>query len=353
MNALARQASPDLCCPTILAAWPLVPILALATAGLSVESLSPDALCPPEQDTQRAVAARLGQVELDGTWRATYVLVHRTRGDFVSLRLFDPGGALKLERELPVQSGSCAALAEVIALVLESFFLRSEETAAPTASTAPATDSPKGPTTVPPQEPRAQELPPTRQVALTAQPLEAAPNADQQTAARADSGERLFLAGVELWGSTAWLAPSLRFERAWKDRYRLGARAGFDLIEHQEEAFEGTALSRRVPLAITGSAAWSLSPLVRARASVEALGVLEMARTRHLAEYGSGARVVPGVGARFGVEFFPQSSSQPFIELTAPWLMRFFAPAFEVAGREVLQPPSLVLGLSLGVQTPF
>jgi hypothetical protein len=161
------------------------------------------------------------------------------------------------------------------------------------------------------------------------------------------------LAGVELWGSTAWLAPSLDFERDWKDGYRLGARVGFDLIEHQEEAFEGTALSRQVPLAITGGAAWRLSPFVRARASVEALGVLEMARTRHLAQYGSGVRVVPGVGGRLGAEFFPQSSSQPFIELTAAWLMRFFAPAFEVAGHEVLQPPSLVLGLSLGVQTPF
>jgi hypothetical protein len=336
-----------------LAAWSLVPILALATAGLSVESLSPDALCPPEQDTQRAVAARLGQFELDGTWHATYVLVHRTRGDFVSLKLFEPGGALKLERELPVQSGSCAALAEVIALVLESFFLRSEETAATAASVAPGNDAPTRSTTESPQEPTTQELTPTQQVALPAQPFEAAPDTDQQAASRADSGERLFLAGVELWGSTAWLAPSLRFERDWKDSYRLGASAGFDLIEHQEEAFEGTALSRRVPLAVTGSAAWSLSPLVRARGSVEALGVLEMARTRHLAEYGSGVRVIPGAGARLGAEFFPQSSSQPFIELTAAWLMRFFAPAFEVAGREVLQPPSVVLGLSLGVQTPF
>ena len=73
------------------------------------------------------MAARLGSVDLDGTWHATYQVVHRAQGDFVSLRLSDPSGATKLERDLPVQSGSCATLSRVIALVLERFFMRLEQ----------------------------------------------------------------------------------------------------------------------------------------------------------------------------------------------------------------------------------
>src|SRR4051812_14799589 len=102
----------------VLAVWAALPLFVLGAAGLSVDSLSPDALCPPLEETRQAVAARLGSVELEGTWHATYVLAHRTQGDFVSLSLRDPDDVLRLERELPVQGGSCATLSRVIALVL-------------------------------------------------------------------------------------------------------------------------------------------------------------------------------------------------------------------------------------------
>jgi hypothetical protein len=329
--------------------------LALASSGLNIESLSPDALCPPEQETRRAVAARLGEVELEGTWHATYVLVHRTRGDFVSLKLFDPQSALKLERELPVQSGSCAALAGVIALVLESFFLRAEGLAEPAPVAGTPADSPA------PQPSAAEPASAAESVVssgssssepLPAQPPQPARTSTEQRAG-ADRERTQFLADAEVWLTTAWLAPSLRFDRDWHQGYRLGGSVGFDLIEHETLAFEGTALSRRIPLSLAGQVARSVSSLVRLRGSVEILGMLELARTRQLAHRGSGVRLVPGLGGRFGAELFPTSAAQPFLELSAAWLFGFFAPAFEVGGHEVLKPPGLVLGLSLGVQTPF
>jgi hypothetical protein len=325
----------------------LVPILALATSGLSIESLSPDAFCPPQKETQRAVAARLGLVELEGTWRATYVLVHRTRGDFVTLKLFDPAGALKLERQLPVQSGSCAAVADVMALMLERFFLRPEELT----EQGPSTEAP--PTQVTPDQPAAE---PDRQPAAeTRSPVvqQPTPPAAAPTASVSARPVRRFWAGAELWASTAWLAPSLRLARDFGDSYRLGFGAGFDLREHEASVFDGSADLRRVPFSLSGSKLWRLSSALRARGGLELLGVLELARTRALAKSGKGARLVPGLGARLGADFFPTSPAQPFIELTASWLLGFFAPAFQVSQRDVLEPPALILGLSAGIQTPY
>ena len=45
----------------------------------------------------------------------------------MSLSLRDPNDVLRLQRDLPVQGGSCATLSRVIALVLERFFLRPEQ----------------------------------------------------------------------------------------------------------------------------------------------------------------------------------------------------------------------------------
>jgi hypothetical protein len=59
------------------------------------------------------------------------------------------------------------------------------------------------------------------------------------------------------------------------------------------------------------------------------------------------------VGARLGSHFFTQNPVQPFAELTAAWLMRAAAPAFQVGAAEVLRPSALVLGLALGIATPF
>jgi hypothetical protein len=333
-----------------LAVWSALPLVVLGAAGLTVDSLSPDALCPPLEETRVAVAARLGSVELEGTWRATYLLVHRTQGDFVSLSLRDPDGALRLERELPVQGGSCATLSRVIALVLERFFLRPEQ-ATPSEPTALLLEPPSQPATEPTVSTNAPE-------AARSEPPPAAvttPTSEQPdvTAAPAAAKPRHYRLSAALWASTSWMAPSLGLARNLGGPYQLALNAGFDLSRHEARAFDGSVSLRRAPLALDCGREFELGSAASAGAALEVLGIIEEAETTALAASGSGLRVVPGLGARVGARFFTSSAAQPFADLTAAWLLRAATPAFQVGAQEVLAPSALVFGLALGIATPF
>jgi hypothetical protein len=326
-----------------VALWPVISIFALG-AGLSVESSSPDALCPPPEETRRAVAARLGGVELDGTWRASYGLVHRTEGDFVSLQLFDPGGVLRLERQLPVTTGSCAALSGVIALVLERFFLKPEasgaqEEEAPTTTPSTPGERASAPATATPAPVRAPQ--PSRAVDAAPQP--------------ATSPRPRFRVGAELWAATGWLAPTLHVDRRVFGPYRVALSAGFDLQSHQTAAFDdqGTIKLQRAPFALTVMRDFSLMPALSFSAGVDLFGMLEGAQTTGLVKSDDGLRVVPGIGARLGLWLFPETVAAPFAELAAAWLIKAAAPKFQIGKREVAAPPALVLGIALGISTPF
>ena len=332
-----------------LAVWSALPLLVLGAAGLSVDSLSPDALCPPLEETRTAVAARLGSVELEGPWRATYLLVHRTQGDFVALSLRDPEGVLRLERDLPVQGGSCTTLSRVIALVLERYFLRPEQTApeAP-ASVAAINLEPAAPPSHAAPEPQ----PP---------PIPAAPPLISPTPAAANDAPtppvtakpRHYRVSAALWATTSWLAPSLGLSRDVGGPYRLALNAGFDLSPHETQIFEGSASLRLAPLSLACERDVGLGAAISGEAALEILGVVEDARTTALPASGGGLRVVPGLGARLGARFFTESVAQPFAQLTAAWLIRGAAPEFQVDGLEVLRPSALVFGLALGIGTPF
>jgi hypothetical protein len=169
----------------------------------------------------------------------------------------------------------------------------------------------------------------------------------------ATSKPRPYRAGVELWASTSWLAPTLRLDRTVSGPYRLALSAGFDLQDHETELSEGTASVRRAPVALSAQRDFALAPALALSTGIDLLGLVEAASTSDLAEPGGGVRLVPGVGARVGFWLFPESQAAPFAQLTAAWLLAPVAPAFEVGGREVLPPPSLVLGLTLGIVTPF
>jgi hypothetical protein len=337
-----------------LALWPILPFFVLGAAGLSVDSPSPDALCPPLEETRQAVAARLGNVELEGTWQARYVLVHRAQGDFVSLSLRDPDGVLRMERQLPVQGGSCATLSRVIALVLERFFLRPPQSPAPeqdpvvAQASAPADDSPK----VASERATASAAPGP---IASSQPnaAEAAPTIREAPLPAVTSTPRYFRLSAALWATTSWLAPTLRLERAAFGAYSLGVNAGFDLSEHRTSAFEGAVFVHRFPLSLVGEAQVALGRGVDASAALEFLGILEDAHTASLAESGGGFRLVPGLGGRLGARFFTESAAQPFVELTAAGLIRGAAPAFRVGSEEVFPPKELVFGLALGIGTLF
>ena len=122
----------------------------VAAGGLRVETGTPAALCPDIGEVRRAVRERLN-VEGGGEWLASYDLVHRPdaeAGDVVRVELRDPAGRLRLRRDLPRSGESCVALAQAVALLLESFFRRPSEpsddsaTEPPPAIAAAATATP-------------------------------------------------------------------------------------------------------------------------------------------------------------------------------------------------------------------
>jgi hypothetical protein len=96
-----------------------------SSSGLRVETTTPDALCPELGQVRAAVRARLGAIEAAGEWLASYALVHRPdadAGDVVRLELYDPGGRLRLRRDLPRAGESCTAVAQALVVVLDSYF---------------------------------------------------------------------------------------------------------------------------------------------------------------------------------------------------------------------------------------
>ena len=317
----------------------------LGAAGLSVDSQSPDALCPPLEETRALVAARLGTVELEGTWHATYVLVHRTQGDFVSLSLFDPEGVSRLERQLPVQGGSCATLSGVIALVLERFFLRPEQPVSQEEASS----------ATPPNVPLPLPLPvtPTQPAALPAASAVAPTSTRDPPVHSALPSPDRFLLRAGLWASNAWLAPTLGLERELSGPYWLGVNLGVDPGAHHASAFGGSLSVHRAPVSVLGVRELTRSPAVRTIAALELLGVVELAQAEGLAQPSSALRVVPGAGLRLGANFLNYSIAQPFSELTAAWLFKAAASPFQVGGQDVLIPPSLVFGLNAGIGTPF
>jgi hypothetical protein len=102
-----------------------LPVLGLLS-GLTVETGSPDALCPDVASAEAAIGARVGELESSaGGWRVRYTLVHApdsTQGDVVRLQVFDSAAELRLSRDLPLTSESCDTVAQAMALVVGRFF---------------------------------------------------------------------------------------------------------------------------------------------------------------------------------------------------------------------------------------
>jgi hypothetical protein len=140
---------------------------AVAEPGLSVETGSPDALCPDLAATRSAVRDRIGQLSLDGpsSWVARYTIGHTPNGggDFVILVLKDDSGAIRLERRLPLAGESCETVVQAIALVLERYFRELQAPSEPT--TAPAAIEPVPPAAASAPEP-SPALEPMRAPAL-------------------------------------------------------------------------------------------------------------------------------------------------------------------------------------------
>ena len=114
---------------------------ALESGGLTLETGSPDALCPELAATREIVARRLGSLVVEGHegWLARYTIGHAPAGnprDFVRLELLNPKGEVELTRDLPMAGDSCRTMSEAIALVLDRYFrgLAASEASDPSAA---------------------------------------------------------------------------------------------------------------------------------------------------------------------------------------------------------------------------
>ncbi len=94
-----------------------------AILGLTIESTSPEAYCPPVSEVKAAVAARVGDVTGEA-FEARYGLVRDTQAGrtFVSLVLVDSNEREVLRREIPVSDEGCSDAALAIAVILERYF---------------------------------------------------------------------------------------------------------------------------------------------------------------------------------------------------------------------------------------
>jgi len=322
--------------------WSFI-VLAFESGGLLVETPSPDALCPPLDQTREVVRARVGSVELEGTWRAIYEIVHRESGDFVALTLVDPAGIERLARELPIHGESCATLAQVISLVLERYFLRPEGVAV--APEEPAT-LPPAPVPTPNRTPAA-DVPERSAPASPAESSAEPATLSDAPAGRGGSAVR-FVGGLSV--TSEWIAPFVGAEAGLGDRFSVVVTAGLDLDDHDEAIAGGWARSLRWPLELTVfGEAWRRGPW-STRFGAGALAMVERASTHGLGEDGAGSRVVPGVSLRGALGVEPGSGRWgTFLEVSGATLLGGLAPEFRVDDRAVLEPRPLAWGMSTGI----
>ena len=339
-----QQHSVGLCSLAILALWTALPWMLLGAGGLVVETPSPDALCPPLEPTRESVRARLGEVVLEGTWRASYVLVHRAEGDFVALTLRDPQGVSRLERLLPVEGGSCSTLTQVIALVLERFFARleSEPATAVAASESVSAIAPTART-----DGAALDFPIARKRDFVPDPIPSVTASASVTPPLPTA----YLLGAGLWATTSWLAPSLSVTLQ-RGSYGFEATAGFDLDAHESRAGSGWVRLRRAPISLGISRQLAKTRRLHSALGLSLLGVYERATTFGLPTTGSSARLVPGLNAQIAFDFpLAEKRPSPFLALTSSLLLGGLSSTFVVDSRKVAEPPAFVVGLSFGIRT--
>jgi len=356
-----------------LALWSTLPFLLLHAGGLVVDTPSPDAFCPALEQTRNVIAARLGTVELEGTWQASYVSVHRAEGEFVVLSLRDPQGNVRLEREFPVQEGSCVTLSQVIALVLERYFSRPEpprvldalesqsaedvvsnrtpmtpetpqitngnaQTPSDKNSASRGTVRPSASTTTHQQSPAQSSV-----LATLSPPVE--PNTRTKTAFRSDVGLAL---------ANGWFAPSVAFAASIAPTRFLELGASYDLHGHDEPVLGGIARLDRFPFALQWLQLLPATPWANLELGAGMLGLLERGRTQGLGTSEAKTRFVPGLQVSLGASFLGESRSVvPYIRVFGGLAFRGLTPPFQVAKETILEPPSAVVGASFGLRFRF
>jgi hypothetical protein len=216
----------------------LLPGPAWASPGLTLETGSPDALCPALPTAREAVERRLGTlvVSSGAGWRARYTIAHAPEGtqmDFVRLELFAPDGSLQLSRDLPLEAGACSTVAEAIALVLDRYFRKLP--LGDGASAEPAVSAPEGPPAA-----AAPRAPPGSEVLLPS-----APEPVSGTGASQPFAPFWRLAAVFATSTAAGPAVGLQALReSWPHLY-AGAELSLDWSADSQRLSDGGEVSAR------------------------------------------------------------------------------------------------------------
>jgi hypothetical protein len=311
--------------------------------GLTLETGSPDALCPDLATTRAAVERRLGQlVVADGsTFTARYTIGHAPAGtprDFVRLELFGPDGAVQLARDLPLDGESCSTMADVIALVLDRHFraLLGREPAP-----EPAEPEPAPPLAVSPPLQRAPDtrLPPAA-VDTGASESESTAGAHRPVGNSVSIELALREARLPALGARGLVS-------AWPE-VLVGGAVHVDLGQDRESVGAGEVSSREV--VGRAFAAWAprMGPLEAYVGPGLRLGLARGAGAG-LSTSETGLRLRPSFGVDAGLAWRPREhwllSAFTALDVMVPRMGGWFA----VDGSEVLAPPPVRLWLGVGV----
>jgi hypothetical protein len=300
------------------------------SSGFTLETGSPDALCPALEVAREAVGRRVGALVVEGRWRARYTIAHvpsGTPGDFVRLELFNPEGRAELVRDLPIEGESCRTMAEVIALVLDRYFRGLITHERQTESTTPAPVEPASPA----ESPLAATPAPTALDGVDPRPV-----LDRRLALEYAVSHPLAAPWLGLRGSGG-LGPHLEL--------MLGIRVA--LAPFDESVPRGASVETR-PVAARAGMAWRLAlpPGLLHVGPVVQVSV-EQATTQGLVSENDHVRARWSAGLESG--FVAPASRSLFVQAAVSAELLISSGRFFIEDEEVLVPPALMVGWSLGI----
>jgi hypothetical protein len=275
--------------------------------------------------TREAISRRLGTlVAPPGSgWKARYTSGHAPEGsprDFVRLELFGPDGGLQLLRDLPLE-GSCATMADVIALVLDRHF-RGLRHAEPE-----------------PSPPAIPDLPP--------EPEHALPTSVRVPAL---GNERLLLLGLELAVQYPLAsAAGLRVLGEVADNFYVGAAISTALTPREERLGRGGEVALR-GATLHGHGGWgpTLGPVHTYLGPGFRL-TLDRGSARDLPDVDTRYRAVWGAGAHAGLVGPVSEHLSLTISGAVDWTLRELGGRFAVDGVEVLRPSGVEAWVGVGL----
>jgi hypothetical protein len=338
--------------------WGPLLIAAQLGAALVVQTDAPDAMCPDLTQTREAVAKRLGTLAVDNSgWVVHYTIGHspdvRT-GDFVRLELWDPQGTRRLERDLPLRSGSCSTMAQAIAVVVDRFFRSLAQQESSLSEAAPAEKANADASRTADEGHPLRPLEPADSPREGERELERPSSAPQRAFVPAPASEPV--SGVNLGVLGSYLVESFGVQVTLEAPLGNRIHLGFSTVvpfNGPSKTVEGRSISlrsypQRVWLAVGNSSSryWF-------DAGPELFTVIERADGGDLIGGQSATRVIPGLGVSLGggarltarVGFGLRAG----VDVTHPPLARQFMVTTEQGAEEVFAAPRFRASAGAGV----